>query len=86
MENFRDYIKDINLSPSFLKLRNNGILLSDEEIKILKKYNIDYSMCKNTGELLFQIEEYLNDSDELEDLENLSNRLSEYRYYNEINK
>ena len=84
---FEDYIKSIDVTTSFLKKRNNGILLSDEEINILNRYQIDYQNCVNTEELVFKIEEYLNDEViEADDLEHLSNRLSEFRYYYETKK
>lgn len=84
--NFEEYIKNIDVSKSFLIKRNNGLLLSDEEIKILKKYNIDYEKCLSTDELIFEIEEYLNEETDAFDLDNLSSRLSEYKYYFETNK
>lgn len=77
----------INVSRDFLKDVGNGIYLTDKEINILKSYKIDYQNCKDVKELVFKIEDYLNDSDlELIDLENLSDRLSEYQYYNNTNK
>ena len=87
MENkFEQYIKNIDVSKSFLLKRENGILLSDDEINILKKYNIDYERCTSTNELIFEIEEYLNDDSDAFDLEILSSRLAEYKYYYETNK
>ena len=77
----------INVSRDFLKDVGNGIYLTDKEINILKSYKIDYQNCKYAKDLVFKIEDYLNDSDlELIDLENLSDRLSEYQYYNNTNK
>lgn len=77
----------INVSRDFLKDVGNGIYLTDKEINILKSYKIDYQNCKDVKELVFKIEDYLNDSDlDLIDLENLSDRLSEYQYYNNTNK
>lgn len=74
-------------NSGFLKDVGHGILLNQEEENILKKYEIAYSNCQNTKELLFKIEDYLNDSyEELEDLEKLSLRLSEYSYYQETRK
>ena len=62
-----------------LKQRKNGIYLSDEQINILEKYNIN--------ELIFYIEDYLNNSYmELEDLESVSEALSNFNYYNNTNK
>ena len=74
-------------NSGFLKDVGHGILLNQEEEKILKKYEISYLNCQNSKELLFKIEDYLNDSfEELEDLEKLSLRLSEYSYYQETRK
>lgn len=74
-------------NSGFLKDVGHGILLNQEEENILKKYEISYLNCQNTKELLFKIEDYLNDSyEELEDLEKLSLRLSEYSYYQETRK
>lgn len=89
MENkdFENYIKTIDVTTSFLKKRNNGLLLSDEEIDILNRYQINYQNCTSTEELLFKIEEYLNDEVvDADDLEHLSSRLAEYRYYYETKK
>lgn len=55
-----------------LKQRKNGIYLSDEQINILEKYNINYLNYNNINELIFYIEDYLNNSYmELEDLESV---------------
>ena len=70
-----------------IKQRKNGIYLSDEQIEILKKYNINYLNYININELIFEIENYLNDSYEtLEDLEWVSEELSTFNYYNNTNK
>lgn len=70
----------------FLKKHNN-IYISDEQMNILKNYNIDIEKYNNLNELIYDIEEYLNDSyEELEDLEWVSQTLSEYNYYNNTNK
>ena len=70
-----------------LKQRKNGIYLSDEQINILEKYNINYLNYNNINELIFYIEDYLNNSYmELEDLESVSEALSNFNYYNNTNK
>lgn len=87
-------INGINLSDDeivgsekkFLKKHNN-IYISEEQLEILKKYNINVDNYKNISELLYVIEECLNDSyTELDDLEWVSQTLSEYNYYNNTNK
>ena len=70
-----------------LKQRKNGIYLSDEQINILENYNINYLNYNNINELIFYIEDYLNNSYmELEDLESVSEALSNFNYYNNTNK
>lgn len=70
-----------------LKQRKNGIYLSDEQINILEKYNINYLNYNNINELIFYIEDYLNNNYmELEDLESVSEALSNFNYYNNTNK
>jgi len=70
----------------FLKKYNN-IYISEEQVNILNKYNIDINNYLNVSELIFDIEEYLNDSyEELEDLEWVSQTISEYNYYNNTYK
>ena len=71
---------------TFLKKYNN-IYISDEQISILKKYNINIEKYMNLNELIYDIEECLNDSfEELDDLEWVSQSLSEFNYYNNTNK
>ena len=76
----------VSNDKNFLKKHNN-IYISDEHVSILKKYNINIDNYKNINELIYDIEECLNDSYEyLEDLEWVSQTLAEYNYYNNTNK
>lgn len=85
VENF-DIDEDILKDVSFLKKYNN-IYITENQINILKKYNIDINNYNNVKELIFDIELYLNNSLYLlDDLESVSQFLSEYNYYNNINK
>ena len=65
----------------FIKLRKNDIYLSDSDIKILEKYEINYLNYNNMQELLFDLEEILNNNYVDNDLEELSIKLAEYNYY-----
>lgn len=70
-----------------IKKRENGIYLSDEEIEILNRYDIDYKKYNSVNFLLFDIENYINDSYvDLEDLEWVSKNISEFNYYHNTNK
>ncbi|MBE6139580.1 MAG: hypothetical protein E7174_03700 [Firmicutes bacterium] len=76
----------VGKEKSFMKKYNN-IYISEEQIEILKKYNINIDKYVNLNELIYDIEECLNDSyEELVDLEWVSQTLSEYNYYNNTNK
>ena len=78
---------EADINKRSLKQRKNGIYLSDEQINILEKYNINYLNYNNINELIFYIEDYLNNSYmELEDLESVSEALSNFNYYNNTNK
>lgn len=67
----------------------NNIYLSNKQMSILKKYKINYENVLSINELVFKIEEYINENysfQDLGDLENLSLELSEFNYYYNTNK
>ena len=79
-------MKEYATDDDFLVKRPNGLLLSNNDVSILEKYDIDYNSCKSLSELIYLIEDYLEDSDELVDLEELSIKLSEFNYYQNTDK
>lgn len=67
----------------------NNIYLSNKQINVLERYNIDYKNVVDISELIFKVEEYIEENyayEELDDLENLSLELSEFNYYYNTNK
>jgi len=78
--------KDIYNDKSMIKMRGNGIYLSDNQIEVLKRYDIDYSKYTSLSSLIFDIEEILNEEADIQDLEEVSGRLAEINYYNYTNK
>ena len=82
-------ISNIELYSSenkFLKKHNN-IYITDEQVEILENYGIYVDKYSNINQLVYDIEIYLNESNmQLDDLEWVSQSLSEYNYYNNINK
>ena len=67
----------------------NNIYLSDRQMQILDKYNIKYKNVIDIRELIFKVEDYINDNysyEDLDDLEILSQELSEFNYYYNTNK
>ncbi len=78
-------IIDINFDKKMHKKRDNGLLLSDEQIEILNKYDIDYLKYNNISSLIYEIEEILNEEYN-EELDKVSGELAEFNYYNNTNK
>ena len=86
MEQFDFESIGLDIEKTRLKTRNNNIYLSDNQIEILKRYNIDYQKYNSISSLLFDIEEILNSGMGEDDLEILSNDIQEFNYYNNTNK
>ena len=78
--------KDVYNDKSMIKMRGNGIYLSDNQIEVLKRYDIDYKKYISLNSLIFEIEEILNEEVDASYLEEVSSRLSELNYYNNTNK
>ena len=78
--------KDVYNDKSMIKMRGNGIYLSDNQIEVLKRYDIDYKKYISLNSLIFELEEILNEEVDASDLEEVSSRLSELNYYNNTNK
>lgn len=65
----------------------NGILLTNHEIEVLKRNNISYSNCHNLKEILFEIENVIDDMDIVdEELDYISSTIAERDYYQNTNK
>ena len=70
---------------SFLKRRENGLMLSDIDIEILERNDINYLDYNSLESLIFKIEESLEEIED-DELESLNIKLGEYNYYNYTNK
>ena len=66
------------------------LMLDDYEISVLKKYNIDISNCNNLREVTLLVEHFMDnyelDSEELDELDYILERLQERNYYQNTNK
>ena len=49
---------------NFLKSRKNGLLLTDNQVETLERYNIDAGKCSSMTELMYMIDETLDGYDE----------------------
>lgn len=83
--NIDEAIKLSELDNIILKRRKNNFLLSDYQISVLRNNDIDYLKYVNIHELLFDIEEILNQDFDSQ-LDSVSREIQEYIYYNETKK
>ena len=69
---------------------NKKLMLDDYEISVLKKYNIDISSCNNLREVTLLVEHFMDnyelDSEELDELDYILEKLQERNYYQYTNK
>ncbi len=75
------------MESDLVKKRRNNIYLSDNDIEILKKYDIRYENFSSLKEMIFYLEDIINNYCEIDtDLEELLIKISEYNYYFYTNK
>ena len=91
VSNMKEYDIDSLVSNMDFKsneLNNiNGLLLTNREIEVLDRYKIPYKNCHDLKQVLFEIEEVINDMDIVdEDLDYISSTISERDYYQNTNK
>lgn len=71
---------------SFMNIDNgNGILLTKYELEILNRYDINPKNYPGIKELIFDIEDILEE-DYDEELEDILIKLDEIHYYKDVNK
>ena len=77
-------LNDIDFESNKL-VKCDNFMLTNKEIEVLKKYNIEYEKCINLKELIFYIEDILQEED-VSDLEEIEKSISERDYYENTNK
>ncbi len=75
----------IDYSRKFLK-SYNGLLITEEQIDILKRYGIEVEKCGSLTEILYLIDEVLDGDSDAIDLEWVAETLQERNYYENTNK
>lgn len=82
-----DYINSVidTLDKNVPRYRKNNIYLSEFQISVLKRFDIDYTKYNDIKSIIFEIEDILNNDNDPE-LEKVSLELSEFNYYNNTNK
>ncbi len=79
-------IEEIDFTKNSLCDCGNNIYLTNFEIEILNKYKINYQNCTSLKDIIFLIEDILNEDSTLDDLELISKSIAERDYYLNTNK
>ena len=81
----KNIINNINFENNKLIKINNNLYLTQNQINILKNYNIEYENSVSIRDLMIKIEDYIDYNYE-EELDSLLYTLSEQNYYINTNK
>lgn len=83
--NLNDLLNNIDFKSNRLVKINNKLYLTNYQIEILNKYNIDYKSLGNLSSIIYVAEEILEE-DDYEDLDEIIKELAERNYYENTNK
>ena len=78
-------VDSINFEDNFIGYENGNVVLSNKEMEVLKRNEIDYEKYDTVSRLLTDIDDALIDNDD-EELEEISQSISERNYYMNTNK
>lgn len=84
--NIDKLVSELDFESNSLVDCGRGIYLTNYEIDVLNKYNINYKGCINLKEIIYYIEDILKDDNSLDDLDIISRSISERDYYQNTNK
>ena len=86
--NIEKLVGEIDFSLGKLNYISDTYALTNREIEVLNKYDIDYKSCVSLKDVLNRIEGvfYTDDNLELDDLEEVSLSIAERDYYQNTNK
>ena len=81
-------VSDMDFKSLSLVDCGNGILLTNREIEVLKRYGVDYKKSQSLKEIIYYVEDILNEDsgEDLDDLEYISASIAERDYYQNTNK
>lgn len=83
--NLNDLLNNIDFESNRLVKINNKLYLTNYQIEILNKYNIDHKSLGNLSSIIYVAEEILEE-DDYEDLDEIIRELAERNYYENTNK
>ena len=73
-------VSDINFNDNFIGYNNNGIVLTNREVDILKRNNIDYNKFTSVSELVYEIDDIIEETLD-EELDEVASNIVERNYY-----
>ena len=81
-------VGQMDFSSNHLVDCGNGLMLTNGEISVLKRFGINYLKCSTLKEILYQIDIVLKEEedDDLEDLDLVASSIAERDYYQNTNK
>lgn len=84
----KEIANSIDFSSNEIKDYGNGIIVTKREEELLSSIGFDPKNYTSLSSLIFEIEEYLQDSpnDEYDELDDVLNKMSERNYYLNTNK
>lgn len=85
-EEIKSILNDIDFNNNKLVKINNNLYLTNNQIDILKRYKIDYETSNSLRDLMIKIENILDYEEEIPELIDLLDKLSERNYYEFTNK
>lgn len=83
--NLNDLLNNIDFNKNKLVKVNEKLYLTNYQIEVLNKYNIDYKSLGNLSSIIYVAEEILEE-DDYEDLDEIIRELAERNYYENTNK
>ncbi len=85
-EEIKNILNNIDFDNNKLIKINNNLYLTNNQIEILKRYNIDYETSNSLRDLMIKIEDILDYEEDIPELVDLLDKLSERNYYEFTNK
>lgn len=73
-------VSEINFNDNFIGYNKNGLILTNREIEVLNRNNINYRKYSSVSELLYEIDDILEEIDD-DELEVVAENISERNYY-----
>ncbi len=80
--------EDLDFTTNHLVDCGNGLMLTNGEISVLKRFGINYLQCTTLKEILFRIDEVLKEEydEDLDELDSIATTIAERDYYQNTNK